>query len=437
MILFKNISYFNRNYEWIQNVDIIVETPLIKSITPSANRPEIEPRQFEQIIDGKNKLLIPGFFNLHSHVPMTLLRGYGEGLNLQDWLFTRIFPFEALLTEEDMYYGTLLGISEFLSCGTVSFTDMYMKLSGIIKAVAESGIKANLCNAAVGLDPAMKFEDNSSYQDEMYLLDYVDANKATSIRPEAGIHAEYTSSPALVKQVLEFSQKYHLALQIHISETEREHEECKARHGGKTPIEYFNDLGVLDQKCILAHGVYLSENDLKIIKEKNASIVHNPASNLKLGSGFANISNWLSHDINVCIGTDGAASNNDLDLIYDLRLAGLLSNGLHRDSNSITPEQLLSMATINGARAQNREKTGIIEVGNFADLVVVDLDAENLQPIYNLPATLIYSLNRSNIYLTMVNGKVLYQDREFKTIDIEKVKFHADRIKNEKLAKLK
>ncbi len=430
MILFKNIDYLDQNFIRQKNVDLFIQDRKIKKIAKNINVPP-----HTQVISGKNKLIMPGLFNLHSHVPMTLLRGYGEGLNLQDWLFTKIFPFEALLTKEDIYWGTLLGISEFLASGTVSFTDMYMHLEGIIKAIDESKIKANLCNAVVSPDPQAKFRDDSSYLDEIYLLQHI-AKGNDNIIAEAGIHAEYTSTPEMVEQVLSFAHEYDMNLQIHISETKKEHEECKQRRNGLTPTEYFDSLGVFERKCILAHGVHLTDHDLEIIAEKQAVLVHNPASNLTLGSGLANLKKWQDKHVHICIGTDGAASNNDLDLFRDLRLAGLLATGLNHDPTAITTKKLLEIATINGALAQNRKNSGIIAEDKDADLIVIDLDTPNMQPIYDLNANLIYSLNQRNIYLTMVNGEILYQNGEYKTIDIEKVKYQVNRIKDEKLRQL-
>lgn len=429
MIILQNIDYLGENYDWHKNVDIVIESHLIKSIRPHQAR----FAEDAQIIKGKNKLVLPGFFNLHSHVPMTLLRGYGEGLDLESWLFERIFPFEDLMTADDMYWGALLGISEFLASGVVSFSDMYMRVQGIVKAVKESAIKANLCNPLGVMDPSADYSQTNSYQEEIYMLDYISKNKDSKIIVDAGIHGEYTSSPESVAQVLEFAQTHDLNIQIHISETQQEHEECKKRNQGKTPTQYFNDLGVLDRKCILAHGVYLEEKDLQIIKEKNAVLVHNPASNLKLGSGFANIQKWFEHGIQVCLGTDGPASNNDLDIIQDMRLAALLVKGLNKNPKLISTNQILDMLTINGAEAQNRANSGQIKPGQAADLIIVDLDTPNMQPIYDLQANLVYSMNQKNIYLTMVDGKILYQNGEYKTIDIEKVKAQVNRIKKEKL----
>ncbi|NLJ94767.1 MAG: amidohydrolase [Clostridiaceae bacterium] len=431
MILFKNIDYLNEDFEWIKNVNIIIKDNKIDQIIDDVEK--IDLSKCDSIIEGKNKLVIPGMFNMHSHVPMTLLRGYGEGLNLQDWLYTRIFPFEDTLTAEEVYYGALLGISEFLSSGTVSFSDMYMRLQGLIQAVDESGIKANLTNAAVGMKPDLRYTDDPSYQEEKYLLDFIKSNPETTVRADAGIHAEYTSTPQLVEQVIQFAKENNLMLQIHISETEKEHLECQERQNGMTPVEYFDSLGAFEQKCILAHCIYTTDNDLDILKDKGAVLVHNPASNFKLGSGFANIRKWLDNGNHVCLGTDGAASNNDLDIFQEMRLAALLSNGLHRDANSITPVEMLKITSINGALAQNRLTSGYIKEGFDADLLVIDLDTPNMQPIYDLPTNLVYSLNQKNIYLTMVNGKILYQENEFKTIDIEKVKTEVKRIQKDKL----
>ncbi|HHU54094.1 MAG TPA: amidohydrolase [Clostridiaceae bacterium] len=438
MFLLKNIDYLDHNFVHQKNVDILVENNIIKQIRSGSddNYNDLISEQKPEIIDGKNRVVLPGFYNMHSHVPMTLLRGYGEGLNLQDWLFTKIFPFENLLTAEDTYWGTLLGLSEFLASGIISFSDMYMRMPGIVKAIDQVGIKANLCNAITDFGPGVKFSETESYRDEMFLLDYMNNNPNRKIIADAGIHAEYTSYPDQVLQLLEFAADNNLIIQLHLSETAFEHEECKQRHQGKTPAEYFFDLGVFQQKCILAHGVYVEAKDLKIIQQNNAVLVHNPASNMKLGSGFASVGQWLDFGVTVCIGTDGAASNNDLDLLQETRLAALIQKGLKKDPKLLKPEQLLQMITINGAIAQGRNNSGQIKEGNTADLVIFDLDTPNMQPIYDLATNIIYSANQKNIYLTMVDGQILYRNGEYKTLDIEKVKFEVDRIKNEKLTQL-
>ncbi len=329
MIIFKNIDYLDENFNWIKNVDITINDKAIQKISSNSDT-ALDPEN-AQIIDGKNKVVLPGFYNMHTHVPMTLLRGYGEGLNLQDWLNQKIFPFEALLDADDTYWGTLLGLSEFLASGTVSFSDMYMRMPGIVKAIAETGIKANLCNPCTGFDPKIKYSETESYQDEIFLLDYVKSNPETKSIADAGVHAEYTSSPEYVSQLLEFALEHDLIIQLHLSETAFEHEECKQRHQGRTPTEYFADLGVFQQKCILAHGVYVEEKDLQIIKSHDAVLVHNPASNLKLGSGFASVGKWLDFGVTTCLGTDGAASNNDLDILQEMRLAALVKQGVKKD----------------------------------------------------------------------------------------------------------
>ncbi|NLJ70096.1 MAG: amidohydrolase [Clostridiaceae bacterium] len=442
MFLLKNIDYLDQNFVHQKNVDILIEENIIKKIKPSDKNnfdklfSKHNSDYIPEIIDGNNKVVLPGFYNMHSHVPMTLLRGYGEGLNLQDWLFTKIFPFENLLTAEDTYWGTLLGLSEFLASGTISFSDMYMRMPGIVKAIDEVGIKANLCNAITDFGPGIKFTETEAYRDEMFLLDYMKNNPTGKIIADAGIHAEYTSYPEQVLQLLEFAVENNLIIQLHLSETAFEHEECKQRHQGKTPTEYFFDLGVFQQKCILAHGVYVEEKDLRIIQQNNAVLVHNPASNLKLGSGFASVGKWLDFGVTACIGTDGAASNNDLDILQETRLAALIQKGFKKDPKLLKPEQLLQMITINGAIAQGRNNCGQIKEGNAADLVIFDLDTPNMQPIYDLATNIIYSVNLKNVFLTMVDGQILYQNGEYKTLDIEKVKFEVNRIKDEKLAQL-
>ena len=387
-----------------------------------------------EIYDGKDKVLLPGLYNMHCHVPMTLLRGYGEGLPLQRWLEEKMYPFEALMAAEDMYWGTLLGVYEMLASGVVSFSDMYMRLDGIFQAVLESGIKANLNNPLTGDDNTDIRRDIAYIEVEQLIKDC--AVTEGRIIAEAGLHAEYTSSERVVRDVVAWAKEKNLQLQVHLSETQKEHEECKQRHQGLTPAAYLDSFGFFDQPTVAAHGVFLENQDLDLLRERGVTIAHCPSSKLKLGSGIASVANFLRHGVAVTIGTDGAASNNNLNMIEEISLAILLAKGVNRDPSLMAATDILPMVSSNGARAQGRYDCGRLEVGARADLFVIDLARPHLQPVYNLAANVFCSGQSSDVVLTMVDGQVLYRDGSATFIDLERVLFEVNRIRAEKLRQL-
>lgn len=432
-MLFHDIALIDPQGQTREHMDVHVQGAYIEAIEPcQTDRHEIgEPG--DEIYDGRGKLLIPGLVNNHSHVPMVLTRGYGEDLTLYDWLFKRIFPFEALLTEEDMYWGALLGIAEMLSGGTVSFTDMYMRIGGIFRAVVESGIKASLSNGLTG-DAATVLEKTAWYQETETLIR--DARTSGGlVLANASLHAQYTSAPELVRQIADYAREKDLPMHVHLSETQGEHEECKAKYG-KTPSRYFADLGLFDVPTTAAHAIFIEGEDYDILKDKGVTLSHQPSSNLKIGSGIADVKSWRDHGIRVTFGTDGAGSNNNLDMIEEVTLGSFLAKGLHRDPLLFSTGELLTFASRNGALAQGREDTGLLESGYRADLAVVDMNSLKFQPVFDYGTSLFTNANASDVVLTMVDGKVLYRDGQFTTIDIERVVDQVYRIRDEKLARL-
>ncbi len=375
----------------------------------------------DRVIDCENRLLIPGLYNTHSHVPMTILRGYGEDMPLQTWLYDRIFPAEAQLTEHDVYIGALLGIAEMLSHGIVSFTDMYMKVDQTVRAVLESGIKANLSNGLVAFDPSADPKSVSDYLDCIRLVDTYHGEGEGRVKIDASVHAEYTSFPGAIRTMAEYSAERGLCMQIHLSETEKEHEECIARRA-MTPAAYMNGLGVFDSRTTAAHCVYVTKEDCAILREKNVTVAHNPVSNLKLGSGVMNYTMLREEGVRVALGTDGAASNNALDIFREMHLASILHKGIARTPESFCAEEFFTMATKAGAWAQGREDGGEIAEGNKADIVLVNTDSLCMTPIYHPITALTYAASGADVALTMVDGKILYENGVFTTIDIEKVR---------------
>jgi len=375
--------------------------------------------------DGKHRLLLPGFYNVHSHAPMTLLRGYAENLPLQRWLNEKVFPFEDKLTGEAVYDATLLAIAEMLACGTVSFTDMYFFVEDMARAVLDSGIQCNLSRGLTVFDDS-DYTQLPAYADNETLLRSYHGAGEGRLLVDLCIHGEYTSTPKVVEAVAAQAKEYGVRMHIHLSETQSEHEECKQRHG-LTPAAYMAARGVFDVPTTAAHCVWLEEDDFSLLAEHGVTVACCPSSNLKLASGFANIPALFRHHVAVALGTDGAASNNSLNMLQTLYLFATIYKGYYRDSTLITPEQALYVATRAGALSQGRTDSGCIRVGNRADLCVLNTDTPQCTPQIQPACNVVYAVQGGDVVLTMVNGKVLYQDGAYSTIDIERVKANVQR----------
>ncbi len=377
---------------------------------------------FEREKDMRGKLLIPGLYNLHSHTPMSLLRGLGSDLPLDRWLNEAMFPVEARLIPEDVAVGTRLSLMEMLASGVVSFTDMYDRTWATMQEVLDSGMKANLCRPVMAMNPAETYEDNFRVEEAFRFVKDVRALNNSRIRADFGIHAEYTSNDAVIGRFAGDMKDLGGRVHLHLSETRKEHEECKQRHG-KTPARWFYDLGVMDLPVIAAHCVWVEDSDLTLLKEKDVSCVHNPTSNMKLGSGYMPVKKLMDAGIRVCIGTDGSASNNNQNLLEEMHLAAVLHNGYTNDPTIMKPFEVLTMATKNGAEAQGRTDCGRLSVGCKADLAAIDMDRPHLIPAHDIPALLTYAVQASDVVMTMVDGAILYENGLFLTIDYERAKF--------------
>ncbi len=383
---------------------------------------EMPAGEYAATVDGRRKLACPAFYNTHTHLPMVLLRGYAENLALSDWLNKRVFPFEAQLTGEDIYNAALLAAAEMLRFGCVSATEMYFSLPHLFKAARESGVKMNASNAIICFDNE-NFEGLKEYAEYKECLSDTELMSDKRFKLDMAIHAEYTSNPVVVKKASDMAREYGLNMQLHLSETKAEHEECKARHGGLTPAAYFEKHGAFDVPCTAAHCVHLEGEDFEILARKGVTAANNPISNLKLASGFADVKRMLAAGINVALGTDGAASNNNLNLFEELKLFATLNKALSGDPTLITPAQALYAATRAGALSQGRKDCGLIKEGFSADLFLLDTDKPYMCPEHDLLSNLVYSAQGSDVVMTVCDGQILYRDGEFTTIDIEKARY--------------
>jgi len=419
-LLFQNITavLMDDAKTVLQNACVAVEGSKISYV--GTERPA---GQFDTVIDGAGKVLMPGFVNCHTHVPMTAMRGYGGGHDLQDWLENFIFPAEDKWDDRSLRAAADLGLAELIASGVTTIADMYMRTGVIAQAALDAGVNANLSVGGVYFgDPADFDPDKCGDCCAMgAMMEQWHRAGDGRIIVDASIHGEYTSSAPLWRWMADYAREHGLGMHVHISETKREHEECKARHGGLTPIQVLDQYGVWDVRAIAAHCVWTTPEDWGIMAEKGITAVHNPVSNLKLGSGVAPVPAMIKAGVNVALGTDGVSSNNSTDLFGEMKLAAILHNGVGLDPRAMDPYTALKMATANGARALGRN-SGRIAVGLDADLVLVDFDAVNLTPCHDVVENLVYAGQSRNVALTMGRGKILYRNGEFFTIDLDKVK---------------
>ncbi len=378
---------------------------------------------FDQTIDCAGKVMMPGFVNCHTHVPMTLMRGYGGGHDLQSWLNDYIFPAEAKWDDRALAAAAGLGLAEMIASGVTCIADMYMRTGVIAQQVMDAGISANLSVGGVYFgDPAdFSPEKCGDCANQRTLFQQWHGAGGGQILVDASIHGEYTSSAPLWKWMADFAREHGLGMHVHISETKQEHEDCKGRHQGLTPIQTLNQYGVWDTRAIAAHCVYTTLEDWAVMAQKGVSCVHNPYSNLKLGSGIAPIPAMARAGVNVALGTDGVSSHNSIDPFADMKLAAVLHNGAACDPMAVTARQALEMATANGAKALGRN-TGRIAAGCTADLILVDFDAPNLIPCHDPAENLVFSAHGSNVCMNMARGKVIYQNGAFLTLDLNRIK---------------
>jgi len=359
--------------------------------------------KYDREIDLTGKLIMPGFKNMHTHSAMTFLRSNADDMPLLEWLNKQIFPMEAKLKGEYVYTLSKLAIMEYLSSGITTNFDMYMFEESGIKASVDCGFRTVLCSAL------NNFYSNVDELEENYIKFN---NMSELITDKIGFHAEYTASEELIKGIARVADKYEAPVYTHCSEGKPEVQGCIERNN-MTPVQYLNKHGIFNYGGGIFHGVHLTDKDIEILKDKNVSIITNPASNAKLASGIAELSKYHNSGINLAIGTDGPASNNALNMFREMYLTTILQKLLLDDPSVMSPDIVLKMAINNGAKSVGLNNCDCLDVGKLADITVLDLMQPNMQPINNISKNIVYAGNPSNVYMTIVNGKILYENGEF------------------------
>lgn len=421
-MLFKNISILDENFQIRNNIYLKTEDEIITYIGEKCPNQNQDKDKEEESIDGKGLLLLPGFYNSHAHSPMSLLRGYGEGLELHEWLNKKIFPFEKTLNIEDVYWGSLLSMAESMSYGIVSTTDMYFLTDGLAKAVLDSGMKANI-SRSVSNTSRVNPHDDITFKEMVYTNESFQGIGSGRIIVDASLHAEYTNDEPTIKAVADYAIENNLRTHIHLAETEREVIECRRRYGGISPVELLLRNGVFDVKVTAAHCVWLDDRDREILRDKKVTVASCPVSNLKLASGICDVNKLFDEGIRVTIGTDGASSNNSLNFFEEMKIFALLGKYKSKNPARMKAFEVIKSATIDGAIAQGREACGSLKVGNRADIIAIDIESPSMNPRDNLINNIVYSSSGRDVRMTMVDGKILYKDGEFTTLDIEKIKY--------------
>lgn len=378
---------------------------------------------FDEVIDGKGKLYMPGLVNTHCHAAMSLLRGFGDDLALQVWLEQKMWPMEAKFTSKDVHAGTALSVLEMLKGGTTAFVDMYDHMDQVAMVVEEAGMRGCLTRGVIGLCPPdvqeQKLQDAKQFAKDWH--GKANGRITTMIAP----HAPYTCPPDFIEKFVQASYDLDLPIHTHMSETRREVQQNIDDYGLR-PAHHLEKLGVFDRPTLIAHGVHLTDEELDILAAHQVHVSHNPGSNLKLASGVARVPEMLSKGIRVSLGTDGAASNNNLDMFEEMRLAALIHKGVSGDPVAVPAMQALKMATMDGAKSIWLDDVGGLQAGMKADLIALDLDQPHLLPKTNLISHVVYSASAHDVVDVMIDGRWVVRNRECLTMDEEKVKREAE-----------
>lgn len=385
---------------------------------------DIPSEKYGETVDCRGNLLMPAFFNAHGHAAMTVLRGYGEELPLDRWLNEKIFPAEDRLTDKVVSVAARLAAAEMIRNGTVSFSDMYMFCDKTAEETLNAGIKANISRGIVSFDPSEDHAASQRVKESLELFKQYNGADDGRILVDFSVHGEYTNTERMSVYVAELAEKYGTGIQLHLSETAKETRDCLERRG-MTPTAFFEKCGIFKNRTAAAHCVHVTDEDIDILSENNVYAVHNPVSNLKLGSGIMPMKKLLEKNVRVALGSDGASSNNSLSILKELQFAAVLHKGVGQDPEFLTPEQMMTFACRNGALSQGRTDCGILAPGYRADIILLELENCHNIPCHNPMSVVCYSADNSDILMTVSDGRIIYRDREYLTIDIEKLMYEA------------
>ena len=390
---------------------VVIEGGIITKVAESTDETA------DTVIDAKGGVVLPGLVNTHTHAGMTLFRGYADDLTLSDWLENHIWPAEAQLTDDDLYIGTKLACLEMIRSGTTAFVDMYIHVDRVARAVEESGMRAALSYGMIDLGDETRAE--SELKEGRRFVKEWNGRADGRITALYGPHAPNTCSREFLIKVKEQAKQDNAKIHIHVLETEAELNQMKEQFG-MCSVNMLDEIGFLDSDVIAAHCVWLSDGDMDILNERGVNVSHNPVSNMKLASGIAPVPKMLARGVNISLGTDGCASNNNLNMFEEMKTAALLHKVDTSDPTVLPAQQVLEMATTNGARAMGTN-SGILKVGCMADVIIVDMDKPHLIPRYNVASHLVYSASGADVRTTIVNGKVLMDDYKVLSMDEQKV----------------
>lgn len=409
-LVIKNVQVFKPSGA-VETANIFISGDKISKIDNST----FDEKNFT-VIDGRGKFAVPGFINAHTHASMTLLRSYSDDKALMDWLNKDIWPIEDKMKAKDIRVGAELAAVEMIKSGTTTFADMYgPNMEEVAQVVDKSGMRGVLCRGIIGI---FNGEEKLATNVDLYKNWHGKANGR--IKVMFGPHAIYTCPPDFLKKIAETAGSFGAEIHMHMNETLDEIKGCMKDYG-KHPFEVVAETGLLELGMLAAHCVHLTDKEMEIMKNKNVRVAHNPGSNMKLASGIAPVTTLLNKGVVVGLGTDGASSNNNLDMLEEIRLAALLSKVETFDPLVVPAVEALKMATEYGAAAVGINNIGKLEAGYKADITLFDMSGAEWQPCYNPVSLLVYSANSSSVDTVIVDGKILMQNRELKTLDEEKI----------------
>ncbi|MFP4116183.1 MAG: amidohydrolase [Candidatus Aenigmatarchaeota archaeon] len=406
-MLIKNPRFVLTPEELLENESIVVEGNKIRSIGGEDKT--------GKVIDASNHAVLPGLVNMHTHASMNLFRGVSDDKELQPWLQEDIWPLEENLDEEKSYWGAMHAFLEMVKSGTTCFNDMYFYMDRVAEAAEKIGLRGYFGHGMIDLDDPQK--RNKELKETRRIIDRLNDGFSDRIKPAVTPHSAETCSEELLLQAKKISEERGVPMHMHLAETQKEVEKVM-KEKGKRPVEYLNDLDLLDENFIGAHGVHLNKEDIKTLSEAGASVVHNPCSNMKLASGVSPVAEMLEKNVNVCLGTDGAASNNNLNMFEELKFASLLQKINRSDPTTMPIQDALKLPWNNAAKALNKD-VGRIEEGALADLILVDLDHVSMRPLHNLKSNLVYS--GAEVDTSIIDGEVVMRGGELTEIDEGKV----------------